>query len=214
MLCEETKIQFIEANQNLIEQINAPVKHTFAPGVCIREVFVPGGSNVISHRHKTTHTNIIVKGRVLLRNDKMEWDDLIAPVMFVAPPGRKVLQFIEDTVWLNIFPTNNTDVETVEDEFLDKTEAWEEGAEKVYTERAISKDIIYGIANKWMKHKGRIYACGNIEKDEIICTSFKNIKYSKDSNAAIIDNMLVATRDIKGNIGGLRGEEITIEVRS
>ena len=144
--------------------------------------------------------------------------------MFVAPPGRKIIQFIEDTIWLNIFPTDLQDAEEVEEEFLDKTEAWEEGAEKTYTEKAITTNkmacLPNGIAYKFKAIKGRLYACGNIEKNEIIAPLqvdglptiiADKINYSESPNSVIIENMLIATKFIEGNRGGLRGEEITVE---
>jgi len=47
---------------------------------------------------------------------------LEAPMLFTGPPGRKCCYIIEDVVWLNIFPTLETDIETLEVMFLDMSD--------------------------------------------------------------------------------------------
>ncbi len=240
----ESKIQHLEANQDQFEQVECPVKHTFAPGVCIREVFVPAGSNVIGHHHNFEHTNIIVAGYLFLQNALGEWDEIHAPCMFVAGPGRKIIKVIQDTVWLNIFPTIEQDIETVESYFMDKTPAWQEGAQKVYRERLLSHDKLVNFDDKFIDEYGKmepcllpngtaykmqiadsmihgvgLFATADIAKGERIapvlvdskCTIAGRIpNHLEDSNAEIVDNYLVAKYRIKGRVGGLKGDEITI----
>jgi len=240
----EAKIQHLELNQDQFEQVECPVKHTFAPGICIREVFVPAGSNVVGHHHNFEHTNIIVTGHLFLQNALGEWDEIRAPCMFVAGPGRKIIRVIDDTVWLNIFPTIEQDVETVENYFMDKTPAWKEGAKKVYNERLITHDKLVNFDDKYIDEYGKIEPCllpngtaykmqiaespihgaglfatADIEKGERIAPIMINGKctiagripnHLEDSNAEIVDNWLVAKCRIKGRVGGLKGDEITI----
>lgn len=127
----EEKIQFIEQNMELFDQVPLPVKHSFAPGVCIREVFMPGGSYIIGHSHKTEHFNIMIAGVLLLQMSDGEFTELRAPLMFVSPPGRKIAHIIEDTVWLNVFPTQSQDIDEIEEEFLDKTPVWKAAIENI-----------------------------------------------------------------------------------
>lgn len=128
---QEEQIQFLERNQEHIAQVECNVKHTFAPGVCIREVHMPAGSHIIGHRHTTEHTNIMICGHMLLQADDGTWQDMYAPFMYIAKPGRKVAKIIEDVVWLNIFPTDSQDIEWIENTFLDKSEAWEDGEKSI-----------------------------------------------------------------------------------
>lgn len=155
----EVQIQHLEFHQDQFEQVDCPVKHTFAPGVCIREVFVPAGSHVVGHHHNFEHTNIIVAGHVFLKNAAGEWDEIFAPCMFVAGPGRKLIRTVKDTVWLNVFPTIEQDVETIENYFMNKTAAWNDGAQKVYQERKISYDKLINFDDQYIDEYKHYDSC-------------------------------------------------------
>ena len=126
-LVREEKIRILEANIGKIEQPEIPITHSFAPGLYIREVHIPAGSAVIGHCHKLAHLNIMIAGRCDLQNPDGSYIDCIAPFMYTAQPGRKILYVHEDTVWLNIFATNETDISKLDEMFVDKTEEYEEG---------------------------------------------------------------------------------------
>lgn len=102
------------------EQVNCPVIHRFGPNLYIREVFIPAGTFAIGHYQKFEHMNVMLKGRVSVIKDDGSVQELCAPMMFVSPPGRKVGYVHEDMVWLNIYSTSETDVDTLENWFLDK----------------------------------------------------------------------------------------------
>jgi hypothetical protein len=103
-------------------QVECPVKHYFAPGVCIREMFMPAGSLVIGHLHRFPDMNIMLTGRITLLKDDGSVAELRAPQTFIGNPnGRKIAYVHEDCIWQNVFPTEERDVEKVEDLFLDKS---------------------------------------------------------------------------------------------
>jgi hypothetical protein len=104
------------------EQADTPVIHRFGPGVYIREGFMPAGALVIGHEHKTSHMNVMLKGRLLILKDDGSTVELNAPVSFVSNPGRKMAYVLEDTIWQNIHPTDCTDVEELEKVLLNKDE--------------------------------------------------------------------------------------------
>lgn len=103
------------------EQADCPVTHRFGPGVYIREVFLPRGAYVVGHRHTTPHVNIMLTGVLGLINDNGTETILRAPQTFVAQPGRKVAYIYEDVIWQNVHATDETDVNKLEDMFLDKS---------------------------------------------------------------------------------------------
>ena len=105
-------------------EFDCPVTHRFGPGVYIREVFMPKGAYIIGHRHKTTHLNVMLTGVIGLINDDGSETILTAPQTFVAQPGRKSAFIYEDVVWQNIHATDETDVEKLEDMFLDLSPAY------------------------------------------------------------------------------------------
>jgi hypothetical protein len=109
--------------------------HMFGPGIYIRQVHMPAGATIVGHWHKTSHLNILLQGRLTLLNDDGSRVSLAAPMICVANPGRKVAYIHEDAVWLNLHATNETDVETLEAEYLDIHPAFAELQRGFFVER-------------------------------------------------------------------------------
>ena len=105
-------------------QADCPVTHRFGPGIYIREVLLPRGAYVVGHAHKTVHLNIMLTGRLGLIDDEGVETILDAPQTFVAGMGRKVAYIYEDVIWQNLHATTETDVEVLEDTYLDKSAVW------------------------------------------------------------------------------------------
>jgi hypothetical protein len=98
-----------------ITPVECPLKHQFAKGVYFREIFMPAGTFVVGHEHKTEHFNVVLSGcaKVLMDGEVV---DIIAPCVFVSKPGvRKCLLITEDMRWATIHPTDETDIEKLED---------------------------------------------------------------------------------------------------
>jgi len=98
-----------------------PVRHIFAPGVYMREMTAKKGYVIVGHKHRTEHLNRMPTGALRFLNDDGTTTDLHGPVEFWAPPGRKVAITLEDTVFINVHETDETDVEAIEALFLDKS---------------------------------------------------------------------------------------------
>lgn len=97
-------------------QTEMPLKHHFAPGLYMREIFMPAETVVIGRIHKTEHFNILVKGSCLIVNDDGSREVLRAPMVFVSKAGvQKVLLILEDTIWMTTHVTDETDVEKLEE---------------------------------------------------------------------------------------------------
>lgn len=118
------EIEQAEAEFLKHEQVDCPVIHRFGPGVYIREVMIPGGSLAIGHHQNFEHMNVFLKGRVTMLNDDGSTTELRAPMIFTGKPGRKIGFIHEDMVWLNIYATEEKDVEKLESHFLTKSAAW------------------------------------------------------------------------------------------
>jgi len=122
----EQKVQVLEAGFLQQEQVDCPVVHRFGPGIYIREVTIPAGTFSIGHYQKTTHLNVMLKGRVLMCNEDGTQTELVAPQTFVCGPGRKIGHILEDMTWQNIYATDETNVEVLETMFLEKSDTWKE----------------------------------------------------------------------------------------
>lgn len=103
--------------------VECPLTHHFAPGVYLREIFMPAGSVVIGHAHRTSHFNIILRGRALVTagGDPMV---IQAPFTFVSEPGvRKTLLVEEDMIWqtVHVNPDDETCIEVLESRYIEKS---------------------------------------------------------------------------------------------
>ena len=116
------KVSLLAGKFHEQEQVECPVKSRFAPGVYLREIFMPAGSFVIGKIHKTEHFNIIQSGRVVLIDDEGS-RVLEGPCTFVSKAGvRKVLYIETDCVWSTVHPTDETDLVRLEALLIEPSE--------------------------------------------------------------------------------------------
>jgi len=105
-------------------QVEAPVIHSFGPGIYIREVTLKAGTVAVGHHQNFEHQNIVLNGHVRMLRDDGTTLDVVGPTMFVGKPGKKAGYVIKDTVWLNIYSTEERDIEKLEAHFLTKDPTW------------------------------------------------------------------------------------------
>lgn len=120
-------------------QVECPLKHHFAPGVYLREIFMPAGAIVIGKIHKTEHFNIIQKGKVSLIGEG-ETCVLEGPCTFVSKAGiQKVLYIHEDTIWSTVHLTEERDLERLEAQLIEPDSSYpllDRTAERLAIEKA------------------------------------------------------------------------------
>ena len=104
------------------EQVDCPVTHNFGPGVYMREVFIPKDTLALGHHQNFDHACVFIKGKLTLFTQDGERRELQAPMSFTAKPGRKLVYTHEDCIFMNVYPTTETDVEKLEAHFLNKSE--------------------------------------------------------------------------------------------
>lgn len=121
---EDPKIEHLEGKMLQMEQADCPVIHSFGPGIYIRELRMKAGTLAIGHYQKFEHMNILVKGSVMMLNDDGSKKVVSAPLIFTGKPGRKAGYVLEDVVWLNVYATDETDVEKLENTYLEKSETF------------------------------------------------------------------------------------------
>lgn len=120
----EDRINDLERCMLQLPQAECPIVHHFGPGLYIREMAAVAGSLIVGHAHKGEHMNVLLKGKVKILNELGEPEVLEAPAVFVAKPGRKVAYVLEDIVWQNIYATTETDLDKIDELFIDKSQAW------------------------------------------------------------------------------------------
>lgn len=123
-----------------LPQVSCPVTHYFGPGICIREVSMAAGTLAIGHRQKFEHMNIMLKGKVLMIGDDGKEKILVAPLLFVGKPGRKVGYVLEDVVWQNVYATDLKTADEVESFFIEKSEDWKQDNAAKFAHDHLSKE--------------------------------------------------------------------------
>lgn len=100
------------------ELIDVPVVHHFAPGVYMRQMDATAGTLVVSKMHRTEHMNILLKGALTVATENgIEY--LRAPCVLKSMPGTKrVGYFHEDSSWITVHPTSETDLELIEQQVI------------------------------------------------------------------------------------------------
>jgi len=71
---------------------------------------------------------MLLRGKLAMLVD----DEIIileAPYIYTAPPGRKMWYAIEDSSFLNILPTEETDLLKIEEQFVEKSDTYLEHEE-------------------------------------------------------------------------------------
>jgi hypothetical protein len=102
-------------------QIECEEKHHFGPNIYIKEVTMPAGALIIGKHHRMEHLCNMVSGRMFILQDDGSKKELVAPMTFMAKPGRKVAYIVETVVFQNIYSTSETDIEKLENMCVDNS---------------------------------------------------------------------------------------------
>jgi hypothetical protein len=110
----------LEKEMLKLPQVECNLTHSFAEGVYVRELFIPKDSWIMGKRHRYETCNILLKGKLSLYMGKGVPAKVIeAPLIFNSIPGTKKFAYAhEDTIFLNIHPTSETDLDKIEQEFI------------------------------------------------------------------------------------------------
>jgi len=100
-----------------------PLKHTFADGIYVREIFIPKGTLIVSKIHKASHPYFVLSGDLSVLTEEGEVR-IVAPYSGITPAGTKrVLYIHEDTTWITIHLnlTNTKNLEELEEDIIAKS---------------------------------------------------------------------------------------------
>ena len=99
------------------DSVNCPLKHSFAPGIYVREIFIPAGVVLTGKIHKHEHPNFLMKGKVEVFTESNGGEVLEAPLSMISSAGTKrVVKTITDTIWVTVHhnPDNLTNTDEIE----------------------------------------------------------------------------------------------------
>ena len=119
---KQSYITAVQGVQQQIEQhgdlIDVPVQHHFAPGVYMRQMNAKGGTLVVSKMHRTEHMNILLKGSLTIATEN-GIELMVAPCVLKSMPGTKRIgYFHEDSSWITVHPTEETDLSEIEKQVI------------------------------------------------------------------------------------------------
>lgn len=117
------KVNALEHEMRKFDPIDLPVLHHFSDGVYARELFIPKGTLLTGKIHKFRQLNIMTRGVMdVLVDDQIK--RVTAPFVVVSPAGTKRVAYAhEDTVWITIHGTEETDLEKIEQHFIAENDA-------------------------------------------------------------------------------------------
>ena len=98
----------------------APIKHTFADGVYVRQMDMKKDTVVVGAIHKHLHVWFLLVGDVTIATEDTT-EDYIAPCYIVSTPGvKRVIYSNEDSIFVNVHknPTNTKDLDKLEKEIV------------------------------------------------------------------------------------------------
>lgn len=96
----------------------ANTQHHFAPGIYLRSLFLPAGTVLTGKIHRFETMNILMFGTIRVATEGGV-TDLTGPLVFNSPPGTKKAGFaMTDCLFCNVHPTDLTDLEKIEAEFI------------------------------------------------------------------------------------------------
>jgi quercetin dioxygenase-like cupin family protein len=101
--------------------IDPNVKHHFSAGMYAKEMRIPAGGVIVSHKHKYDHLSILASGKVMLTIDGNCLIPLTAPACIdIAAGTHHKITAIEDSVWFCIHATAITDAERIDETLTDE----------------------------------------------------------------------------------------------
>ena len=104
----------------------APLEHTFADCVYVRQMYMPKDTAVVGKIHKRKHVWFLLQGCIsVATEDKTE--EYEAPCYVVSPGGSKrVILALEDTIFINIHPNPSNTQDLIELEKYNVAKDYEE----------------------------------------------------------------------------------------
>ena len=115
LLSVKQRIVVIENAMRQYEQVDIPVKHSFADGLYMRQITIPAGTILTSAIHNYGQWDVMLTGDMSIVTDDGTIARVKAPFTSASGPGMKRLGYAyEDTTWISVTATKETDIEAIE----------------------------------------------------------------------------------------------------
>ena len=114
----EEAILSVEGTTGEVMHRANPVKHTFAGGCYVREIYNPAHELIVTKIHKKEHPFFLMKGEMSILTEE-GIQRIEAPYQGITKPGTKRAIFThEECIFITVHATDNTTIEDVEEEVV------------------------------------------------------------------------------------------------
>ena len=114
----EQTIVSIEGTTGEVMHNANPVKHTFAGGCYIREIYNPAHELIVTKIHKKEHPFFLMKGEMSILTEE-GIQNIKAPYQGVTKPGTKrAIYTHEECIFITVHATDSNTIEDVEEEVV------------------------------------------------------------------------------------------------
>ncbi len=98
-----------------------PLKHKFAEGMYVREIFIPKGMLIVGKIHRKSNPVFVMKGDISIFSEEGSRRFKGGDYLISQPGAKRVGYAHEDTTWVEVFATYETDLVKLEEELIAKS---------------------------------------------------------------------------------------------
>ena len=102
---------------------SCPLKHSFANGIYMREIFIPAGTVLTGKIHRHSHPNVLLEGEVVVATESGGVELLKAPMAMISPAKTKRAVYAQtDCRWITFHNVGEErNLEVIEDIVISKS---------------------------------------------------------------------------------------------
>lgn len=71
------------------DQECCPLKHSFAGGIYMREIFIPAGTLLVGKIHRRSHPRVVLSGEIIQFSESGGQERFKGPIAIISPAGAK-----------------------------------------------------------------------------------------------------------------------------
>lgn len=110
------------ANQNAGRfDFDPQIQHHFSDAVYAKQVHIPAGAMIVSHKHNYSHLSLLAQGTVIVETDTGKPQRYEAPTCIEIKAGvNHAVHALTDTVWFCIHHTDCKDPDKIDEVLIQK----------------------------------------------------------------------------------------------
>jgi hypothetical protein len=116
----------LESEIAKLPQYECPLRHYFADGLYVREIFIPAGCALVGYIHTQDCITTVSKGMILIADGEGPPVCITAPFTKTVPRGTKKAGYaLQDTIWSDAYVNadNERDIDELERRLTANTHA-------------------------------------------------------------------------------------------